>query len=464
MDELIVVNEKLIEKNNSFLIENAPLNYLYGKEVYFSTGFSDDKFMLYQMVGNLGAFAIDYELENSISVYTISDSLFEKLRTGEKEESLISLEIKLNSKGQPFKDLLIITESALINFIEKRNVYYGDKVTKSLTDDYLKSRNNIKLVGVNREKFRSEYVRLTSLHTIKDCLDLFDIFLEYLWMVIREHHKDEVFSYANKDAKILNQMMFTKQTHLKKIVEGVGYQAKDGYKLNNIIDPTIVASLIRNVFETVSVFNLIFRNPKSADEKAIIYGLWVISGLNYRQRFDSNASSSESISKLTEEKKQIDQIVKEIKDTELFKSLNEKNKNKIDNIIKQKDYKIRFNNTDVVQLTWQDMCEVMGLNEELFGNIYNYFSLYAHPSYVSVFQFEYMFEKTDEAFKFLTAANLKYCCSLMSIYIADYINLFPDTKVTFEKLDIEKQIALNALNKLLRGDAFSINDAWEILN
>lgn len=459
MNEKIEVNEKYIEKDNSFLLENAPLNFLYGKEVYFTSGFCKDKYLLYQMVGNLGAFSNDYELENSISVFTLSDSLYEKMRIGDKDESLKLLESKLNSKGQPFKDILIITESALINFIKKRIAYYGDKVTQSLIDKY-----NIKPIAMNREELRSEYKRLTGLHTIKDCIDLFDIFLEYLWIVIWEHHKDPVYSLANKDARILNQMMFTKVTHLKKLVEGVGYQAKDGSRLNDIIDPTIVASLIRNVFETVSVFNLIFRNPKSEDEKAIIYGLWVISGLNYRQRFDSNASSQESIKKLEDEKKQIDQIISEIKNTDLFKTLDDKNKGKIENVIRQKDYKIRFKNAEVINLTWQDMCIVMGLNEELFGNIYTYFSLYAHPSQVSVFQFEHMFDKTDEAFKFLTASNLKYCCSLLSVFIADYINLFPETKVTFEKMEIEKQIALNALNKLLRGDAFSINDAWKILN
>ena len=33
----------------------------------------------------------------------------------------------------------------------------------------------------------------------------------------------------------------------------------------------------------------------------------------------------------------------------------------------------------------------------------------------------------------------------------------------FEKLEIYKQIALNAHNKMLRGDAYSINEAWKNL-
>ena len=135
------------------------------------------------------------------------------------------------------------------------------------------SGHNKKNKKMEKEALRNEFIRLTHLETIKDCMDLFDIFLEHFWNVINVHHHDKVYSYADKDAKIINQMMFTKLTHIKKLVEGVGYTAKNGDKLNAIIDPTIIASLTRNVFETTSLFNLIFRSTKTTDEKAIIYGL-----------------------------------------------------------------------------------------------------------------------------------------------------------------------------------------------
>ncbi len=316
---------------------------------------------------------------------------------------------------------------------------------------------------MTKEELRAEYIRLNKLETIEDCLDIFDIFLKHLWNVINEHHEDKVYSYANKDAKIINQMMFTKLTHLNKIVKGVGYVAANGDKLNEIVDPTIVASLTRNVFETVSVFNLIFRKTKTDDEKSIIYGLWVISGLKYRQRFESSITTEESKKKLEEEKKQIEALEKEIKETDLYKSLDAKNQGKIDEKIKKKDFKIRFDNKEVIFLSWQDMCDVMELNKDIFKNIYTYFSLYSHPSQVAVFQFENMFDKESEAFKSLTTTNLKYCFSLMSVFIADYINLFPQVKETFEKLETVEQVALNAHNKMLRGDAFSINEAWKEL-
>lgn len=312
---------------------------------------------------------------------------------------------------------------------------------------------------MEKEALRNEFIRLTNLETIKDCMDLFDIFLEHFWNVINIHHYDKVYSYADKDAKIINQMMFTKLTHIKKLVEGVGYTAKNGDKLNAIIDPTIIASLTRNVYETTSLFNLIFRNTKTTDEKAIIYGLWVLSGLKYRQRFASSATTPENIEKIEDEKKEIAKIETEIRETALYKSLDAKNQAKIETKIKDKDFKIKFDGKEVTFLNWQDMCDVMELNKDLFDNIYTYFSLYSHPSQVAVFQFENMFSRDKEEYIELTSTNLKYCFSLLSVFIADYINLFPEVKNTFEKLEVHKQIAIDSHNRLLRGEKFLINDA-----
>lgn len=73
-----------------------------------------------------------------------------------------------------------------------------------------------------------------------------------------------------------------------------------------------------------------------------------------------------------------------------------------------------------------------------------------------------MFGK-DEDFRQLTLLNLKYFFSFISVFVADYINLFPQVKQTFEQLDSYKQNAINAYNKMLRGDDYSINDTWRAL-
>lgn len=52
---------------------------------------------------------------------------------------------------------------------------------------------------------------------------------------------------------------------------------------------------------------------------------------------------------------------------------------------------------------------------------------------------------------------------LLSIFIADYIHLFPSVIKTFEKQPLINQLVLNGLNKLLRGNNYSINDTYKQL-
>lgn len=317
---------------------------------------------------------------------------------------------------------------------------------------------------MTQQELRQEYLRLTTLSTLKDCNDLADIFLEHLWNILNAHHGKKVETYAHKDAIMINQMMFTKLTHLKVLLKGVGYTGADGQKLNDIIDPTIVASLVRNIFETTALFNLLFRQTQSQEELLIVYNLWSIAGLKFRQRFESSVQTEENKEKLAEEEAQIAGLIKQIKDTDRYKVLINSSQRKIDTKIEKKDFRIVFDEEKVkCYSSWQELCDVMNLKKEIFNNIYTYFSLYSHPSQVSVFQFEVMFDKESEAYKSITAFNFKYCFSFLSVFIADYIYLFPDAKTIFERLTLEKQIAINSFNKMLRGNDFSINDAWKNL-
>lgn len=257
---------------------------------------------------------------------------------------------------------------------------------------------NYKLTDFEKKELRNDCSRLFYCDIIKDSLELMDIYAKFLYQTIIRHHKEPVHNYADADAKMVVQMMFTKTLHLKNIVEGISFDSVYGTSLNNIVDPTIVASLIRNIYETVGMFNLIYRNTKTDDEKTILYCLWVYSGLKYRQRFEKFTSSEENIEKIESEKKQLKNLINTIEETELYKKLDEKNKKIIKRKIKDKNYLIEFNNLTVVPLHWQELTKTIGIKTDLYDSIYTYFSLYSHPSNVAVFQFSDMFNKKDETF------------------------------------------------------------------
>jgi len=311
------------------------------------------------------------------------------------------------------------------------------------------------------QELRTIYERFFKCETVQVCIDFLNIHLDYFVQVIGS--EDSVNNQSLFDAKLVNQMIFTKIAYLKKSLEGINYSSEFG-KLNTIIDPTIIASLIRNMYETIAMFSVVYIQPKTDDEKLILYNLWVHAGLSFRQRFETEATAQENKDKCKEELKIIRELKTEIEKTTLYKSLTEYNKQKIQRKLKEKDYKIRFDkNNNVVNLSWQEISDYFDPERKLLGNIYTYLSLCAHPSNVSVFQFADMFKETSRASEELTIFNLKTAFILLSIFIADYIQLFPKVLKTYETLPIEQQIVLNSWNKLARGDTKSINAAWENL-
>ena len=305
--------------------------------------------------------------------------------------------------------------------------------------------------------------RLFRCSTIEDCLDFIDIYSNFLFTVIRRHQHDKVISMADAKAKIILQMMFTKLQHLKGIISGIHYTSPDQIELSGIIDPIVVGAHIRTTFEMVGMFNLIYTSTRSTDEKEILYSLWAHAGLSYRQRFEEAVKNEENKIKAEEEKEQMNTLVQNIQSTLLYKNLSMENQEKILHKLKSRDYLIRFDGVEVKFLSWQNLTEVMGVKKNILSNMYTYFSLYSHPSNVAVFQFAEMFEKGNEAFERITVFNVNTQFILTSIFIADYIKIFPQVLETFNQINLVDQIVINFQNHLARGEKYSINDALQQL-
>lgn len=317
---------------------------------------------------------------------------------------------------------------------------------------------------MTQEQLRQEVMRFVEANDIPTNIRYLDYFIQCFYDLVAKHHEDVLYTQAEADAKIVLQMMFSKLIHLRKLFEGVTFINKEGTQLiNPIIDPTIISSLVRNVYETVCMFNIVYDVPDTKDKKKILYNLWVIAGLNYRQRFSKIIKNPENTLKAEEEKEKIEILTREIKETQLYKDLDAVNKSKIDTKIKKKDYKIKIKDNKVNYLDWQKISDNFISKSDMFGNMYTYFSLYSHPSNVSVFQFADMFSPKDEAFKRIAIFNLRLCLALSSIFLSDFLRLFPSTMPTFENRSDIEQIILNFFNRMFRGDEKSISQMWEKL-
>lgn len=315
---------------------------------------------------------------------------------------------------------------------------------------------------MEQELLRLQFLRLTNCYNIEDCVDVLDIYADYILQTVTNHHKEKSNVVGSNDARILNQMMVTKILHLKQLVQGLNFTTSTKIAIKGLIDPTIVAGVLRNIFETVGMFNLIYTTANSDDKKIIIYNLWCIAGLKYRQKFEKVANTEESTSKLLEERLKINLFENNIKTTQLFLNLDILEQKKIINKIKEKDYKIVIENNKVFSKNWQDLSTVMGDEKKLMEELYTYCSLYTHPSNVAVFQFGGLFSPAKEYLK-MTIFNLKNCFVLLSIFIADYIKLFPETIKTYETQPLINKIILDFFNTFSRGDNFAIGDSRKAL-
>jgi len=299
---------------------------------------------------------------------------------------------------------------------------------------------------------------LFSLKTIEATNDMINVLSNCLFKIFYEHANIPNKNSSERDAKLVAQMLFTKLLSLSQMLEGIEFQSNHGLKLNRIVEPTVIAGLVRTFLETISMFNLIYIYPKNDEERLILYNLWVVAGLKYRQRFIIT-NNQESKKKQIEEAKIITKLIGEIEQTSTHKSLSDKGKIIIKNTIQKKDYKIQIVNHEVRQLAWQEIVPLMGIREDLMGQIYAYFSLYAHPSNVAVFQFSNLFDKKNNTFMLMTKFNVANVVKLVSCFIADYIKLFPDVINIFNSVPLIEQMAINYHNSFLRIDGTQINDA-----
>ena len=311
------------------------------------------------------------------------------------------------------------------------------------------------------EELRQEYERFLVLKSLDDCEEIVDVYLNFFMKVIQEEHLNPVSKQLDADAKIIIQMFFTKMLTLKNALKGIDYTSKDGSILNNIIDPTTFIPIIRTIYESVCAFEIIYIIPDNDDNKSLIYNLWVKSGLEYRQRFSKKTATTEFIEKLEEEKNTIDSLKKEIEGSSTYLALPTTEQKKIQNAMKEKDYKIHINGSVVNKLSWGEIPILFGgtNTEEIFDKAYNYFSLYTHPSQVSVFQFQEMFN-SEKPYVDIILFNTQFALGLVSIFLADYIKIYPDYKKHFMSEDTRSQMILDMYNSWIRGDDYLIDTAW----
>ena len=220
-----------------------------------------------------------------------------------------------------------------------------------------------------------------------------------------------------------------------------------------IVDPSVLFSVARRIYESVIAFEILFVIPDSEDKKAILYNLFTAHGLSERLKNIDEEMRSHNPERVAEEQKDIDECLREIEGTDLYSELDQQTKNIIKNAFGKK-FRYIFNEDNSLEfVNYDDADKLLRIKNNMLKGTYSYFSLHGHPSYVSIFQFRDAFNNDSRADISLMAPHATQCVlAFMSFFIVDYMKLVPEIKTMFDKFEEPRRFAIGMYEDAMRGE------------
>ena len=311
--------------------------------------------------------------------------------------------------------------------------------------DLLKSRSEKQLTIEEVQKF-------IQLDTIDDCKQYLRVMLDFYFDVIKSPEGRKATSYIEDDRNIWMQTLFSEGFHFLSLLDGVGYN-KGIDRLNPIVDPSVLFSVARRIYESVIAFEILFVIPDSEDKKAILYNLFMAHGLSERLKNIDEEMRSHNPERVAEEQKDIDECLREIEGTDLYSELDQQTKNIIKNAFGKKFRYIFKEDNSLEFVNYDDADKLLRIKNNMLKGTYSYFSLHGHPSYVSIFQFRDAFKNDNRADTSIMAPHATQCVlAFMSIFIVDYMKLVPEIKAMYDKLEEPRRFAIGMYEDAMRGE------------
>lgn len=305
-------------------------------------------------------------------------------------------------------------------------------------------------------KTLEEMSRLIESKNISDSKKILDILINCLFTLSIKHHSDSTSYYEQKYAKLISQMVFSKIYNIQKNLNGINFSNQDYSFKNEIIDTNLIANNIRNLFETVCLFNNFFIKSSNKNEIILKLNIWEYSSLKYRTKLKHQETNSEQDSLLEIDENRLEKIIESIEKSEIYLNLQETEKKKIKGLLKNKDYKFSIIGNMVKKYDWQKLADNLPDKKKQISLLYTLLSFYSHPSWKSVVDFGNGFTE-EKIWIENTQELLRYCYILTSIFIIDYINFFPKTKESFDELNLLDVYVIEFHNYVIRGEDYLLN-------
>lgn len=293
--------------------------------------------------------------------------------------------------------------------------------------------------------------KMIKMNTIDDCKQYLRILLDFYFDVIISPVCRNVTSQIEDDRNIWLQTIFSKACQFKSLLDGVEYSNGTEY-LNPIIDFSVLFTIARNVYESLIAFEILFVIPRSEEQQTIIYNLFMAQGLCERLKNLDEDIQKRNPERIKSEQEDIDECKRAIEETVLYKKMNLQTKKVIGNAFGKK-FRYIFKEDNIIErVDYDKSYALLNVKENLFNNIYSFFSLHGHPSFLSLIQFKDAFKNEYRADIYMAKHATQCILSFMSIFIIDYMKLNPNAKTLYDNLDEPRRFAIGMYEDAMRGE------------
>lgn len=319
---------------------------------------------------------------------------------------------------------------------------------RSFFESALVEYNSMMKSTIDNPKFR----RMLSPQYPSERIEYLDYMIEFYFKIMMALKDVGFNSQFRAQMTSSLQMMFTKGKSIRSLVDG--YSQKLGnITLNSKADHTILFTIVRAAYEQLCAFELVYMIPDTDDKRLVLENAYVAAAQVNRLK----AFTEEALTHYPEEvslaKQDIDDCKKAICETKLYQGLSDEEQNiLIEQVFKRGEYKIVFTTDGVLKphVGWDEVRDYCRLNTDALHGVYKYACNMAHPSYLALIQFHDAY--SEGAIDDLNDTAVMQMIAIMSVYIMDFIEAFPEAKHVYEDLDDESKFMVRLYSESFRNN------------
>ena len=191
--------------------------------------------------------------------------------------------------------------------------------------------------------------------------------------------------------------------------------------------------------------------PDTDEKRIILENAYVAAAQVNRLKAFTEDALSRYPQETADARQDIEACREEIHNTELYQSLTDKEKVILeDTIFKKGDYQIVFTKEGklISHVGWDKVRDYCRLSTDALHGVYKYACNMAHPSYLGLLQFHDAYK--DGAISELNDTAVMQMIAIMSVYIMDFMEEFPEVKHVYDRMDDESQFMVRMYSECFR--------------